>query len=105
MFVIGTCTQRRNPHSAPEGPWSAKMRLTTLTTMFAAILAIATSAAFAKKSFAQKRPPPPQQPATDGLAGIPPAPTGHRQPRMNDLPPGVAARQTDQGKSAEQPSP
>jgi hypothetical protein len=73
-----------------------------LTTMLAAVVAIAASGVFSQERAA---PPTPQQPAIDGLAGIPPAPTGHRQPRMNDLPPDVAARETDQAKSAEQPSP
>jgi hypothetical protein len=73
-----------------------------LTTVFAAILAIAASGTFAQE---RPLPPTPQQPTTDGLAGIPPAPTGHRQPKMTDLPPDLAARESDQAKSVEQPNP
>jgi hypothetical protein len=51
--------------------------------------------------FAQERlaPPTSGQPSTEGSAPIPQAPTGHRQPRMSDLPPDVAERQ----RPAEQP--
>jgi hypothetical protein len=44
--------------------------------------------------------PAPAQPSTAGSAAIPQAPTGHRQPRMSDLPPDVSEQQ----RFAEQPS-
>jgi hypothetical protein len=51
-------------------------------------------------ALAQERPPPPTpgQPSTDGSAAIPRAPTGHRQPRMSDLPPDVAEQQRPAGQ-------
>src|SRR5262245_35005 len=98
-ILAGSPFCHREPALGAKTLRSARMHLAT---MVAAILAIAASGAFA-----QERPVPttPQPPTTDGLAGIPPSPTGQRQPKITDLPPDLAARESDQAKSVEQPNP
>ena len=69
------------------------MRLASISV---AVFAILASGAIAQEKLS---PTMPGQPSTNGSAAIPPAPTGHRQPRMSDLPPDVAEQQ----RPAEQP--
>jgi hypothetical protein len=71
-----------------------------------ALISVVVFTISASGALAQERPPPPTPgpPSTDGSAAIPRAPTGHRQPRMSDLPPDVAEQQRpaeQQGSTAQ----
>jgi hypothetical protein len=67
------------------------MRLAVISV---AVLTIAASTgAFTQERQERLAPPTSGRPSTDGSAAIPQAPTGHRQPRMSDLPPDVAEQQ------------
>jgi hypothetical protein len=66
------------------------MRLTAISLSAVAI--------FAEVALSQENPATPGPPQPSSTAW--PAPVGHRQPRMSDLPPDVAQRETQPGGTA-----
>jgi hypothetical protein len=72
------------------------MRLTAIC-----LVALAFSSVVA---FSQERTTSPASPGGEPTATVWPAPVGHRQPKMSDLPPDVAHREMQPGEPSNRPN-
>jgi hypothetical protein len=68
--------------------------------MLLVLQVVLASALMVSMVAAQQRPLPPSDAATQGMVR-PQAPVGHRQPKMNDLPPDLAQKESGEANKAQ----